>query len=384
MAEQKVIAVVGATGQQGSGLVKAILADPAGGFAARAITRDPNSDKAKELARLGAEVVAGDVDDEESLKRAFAGAYGAYCVTFFWAHFSPEKEKAQAAAMARAAKAAGVKHVIWSTLEDSRKYIPLDDSRMPTLQGQYKVPHFDAKGEADQIFTSIGVPTTFLLTSFYWDNFIYFGMGPKKGPDGVLGITLPLGDKKFPGIASEDIGACAYGIFKAGSPYIGRRVGIAGEHLTGAELAAAFSKALGQPVRYNEVAPEVYRGFGFPGADDLGNMFQFNRDFADMFCAARNLDFSRGLNPGLKTLQRLAQRKQGAHPARVAVPCGGRIPAHAPIPLCRRPARRGGGFRIFALGYPAQPHHRAAARRQRVQRPGRLGQRQQGDRRADR
>ena len=203
MADKKIIAVVGATGQQGSGLVKAILADPAGGFAARAITRDPNSDKARELARLGAEVVAGDVDDEESLKRAFAGAYGAYCVTFYWAHMSPEKEKVEAAALARAAKAAGVKHVIWSTLEDSRKWIPLSDNRMPTLMEQYKVPHFDAKGEADQIFTSLGVPTTFLLTSFYWENFIYFGMGPKKGPDGVLGITLPLGEKKFPGMASK-------------------------------------------------------------------------------------------------------------------------------------------------------------------------------------
>ena len=314
MADKKIIAVVGATGQQGSGLVKAILADPAGGFAARAITRDPQSDKAKELARLGAEVVAGDVDDEESLKKAFAGAYGAYCVTFFWAHFSPEKEQAQAAAMARAAKAAGVKHVIWSTLEDSRKWIPLSDSRMPTLMGRYKVPHFDSKGEADEAFRAAGVPTTYLLTSFYWENFIYFGMGPKKGPDGVLGITLPLGDKKFPGIASDDIGACAYGIFKKGDTYIGKRVGIAGEHLTGAEMAAAFSKALGQPVRYNEVAPEAYRGFGFPGAEDLGNMFQFNRDFADEFCAARNLDFSRRLNPGLKTFGAWLAENKGRIP----------------------------------------------------------------------
>ena len=314
MADRKIIAVVGATGQQGSGLVKAILADPSGGFAARAITRDPNSDKAKELARLGAEVVAGDVDDEASLTNAFAGAYGAYCVTFFWAHFSPEKEKAQAAAMARAAKAAGVKHVIWSTLEDSRKWIPLSDNRMPTLMGQYKVPHFDSKGDADAAFAAAGVPTTYLLTSFYWENFIYFGMGPKKGPDGVPGITLPLGDKKFPGIASDDIGACAYGIFKSGDAYIGKRVGIAGEHLTGAEIAGAFSKALGQTVRYNEVAPEVYRSFGFPGAEDLGNMFQFNRDFADMFCAARSLEFSRKLNPGLKTFSAWLAENKGRIP----------------------------------------------------------------------
>ncbi len=314
MSDKKIIAVVGATGQQGSGLVKAILADPAGGFAARAITRDPNSGKAKELARLGAEVVAGDVDDEESLKRAFAGAHGAYCVTFFWAHFSPEKEQAQAAAMARAAKAAGVRHVIWSTLEDSRRYIPLDDTRMPTLQGKYKVPHFDAKGESDQFFASLGVPTTFLLTSFYWENLIYFGAGPKKGPDGVLALTMPMGDRKFPSIASDDIGACAYGIFKQGDAYIGTRVGIAGAHLTGSEMASALSKALGQTVRYNDVPPNVYRSFGFPGADDMGNMFQFNRDFSDTFCAARNLDVSRGLNPGLKTFDAWLGQNKGRIP----------------------------------------------------------------------
>src|SRR5512144_913307 len=102
---KKIIAVVGATGAQGGGLVRAICNDPSGGFSARAITRDVNSDKARALAKLGAEVVPGDVDDEASLKRAFTGAYGAYCVTFFWAHFSPEKEKAEATAMARAAKA---------------------------------------------------------------------------------------------------------------------------------------------------------------------------------------------------------------------------------------------------------------------------------------
>jgi uncharacterized protein YbjT (DUF2867 family) len=314
MADRKIIAVVGATGQQGSGLVRAILADPSGGFAARAITRDPDSERALALARLGAEVVAGDVDDEESLTKAFAGAYGAYCVTFFWAHFSPERETAQATAMARAAKQAGVKHVIWSTLEDARKWIPLSDNRMPTLKGKYKVPHFDSKGEADQVFTSLGVPTTFLLTSFYWENFIYFGAGPKKGADGVLAITMPLGDKKFPSIASDDIGACAYGVFRSGSAYIGKRVGIAGEHLTGSEMASAFSRALGETVRYNEVAPEVYRSFGFPGADDMGNMFQFNRDFADMFCAARNLDTSRKLNPGLKSFDAWLSENKGRIP----------------------------------------------------------------------
>jgi uncharacterized protein YbjT (DUF2867 family) len=310
MADKKVIAVVGATGAQGGGLVRAILSDKSGGFTARALTRDVNADKAKELAKLGAEVVAADVDDLESLKRAFNGASGAFCVTFFWAHFSPEKEMAEATAMAKAAKHAGVKHVIWSTLEDTRKWVPLSDNRMPTLMGQYKVPHFDSKGAADHVFTDLGLPTTFLLTSFYWDNLIHFGMGPKKGPDGKLAFTLPMGDKKLPGIAAEDIGKCAFGIFKKGSEFIGKTVGIAGEHLTGAQMAAALTKALGQEVRYNAVSPEAYRGFGFPGAEDLGNMFQFKRDFEQVFCGARNLDVARALNPALQTFDTwLAQNK---------------------------------------------------------------------------
>jgi uncharacterized protein YbjT (DUF2867 family) len=304
MSERKIIAVVGATGAQGGGLVRAILNDPAGGFAARALTRNVDSAKARELAALGAEVVAADVDDRASLERAFAGAWGAFCVTFFWEHFSPDKEKAQARAMAEAAKRAGVKHVIWSTLEDTRRWVPLTDDRMPTLMGSYKVPHFDAKGESDRVFTELGVPTTCLVTSFYWDNLIHFGMGPKPAGDGTLAFTLPMGSAKLPGIAAPDIGACAYGVFKRGGELVGKTVGIAGEHLTGEEMAAALGKALGTTVRYNAVEPAVYRGLGFPGAEDLGNMFQFKRDFEGAFCGARDLAFSRALNPGLQTFER--------------------------------------------------------------------------------
>jgi uncharacterized protein YbjT (DUF2867 family) len=311
MSEKKIIAVVGATGAQGGGLVRAIQNDPQSEFIARAITRDVNSEKAQALAQLGAEVVAANVDDPASLQQAFAGAYGAYCVTFFWDHFSPEKEQAQARALAAAAQQAQLQHVIWSTLEDSRKWIPLSDDRMPTLMGQYKVPHFDSKGESDHVFTDLGVPTTFLLTSFYWENMIYFGAGPKRGADGTLAFTLPMGDQPLPGIATEDIGKCAYGIFKGGSEWIGKTIGVAGEHLTGAQMAAAMSEAFGEPVVHNDVPPEVYRTFGFPGAEDLGNMFQFNRDFSEMFCAARDLAFSRSLNPELQTFAEwLAQNKE--------------------------------------------------------------------------
>ena len=303
MAEKKIIAVFGATGAQGGGLARAILNDKQSEFTVRAVTRDPNSDKAKALAALGAEVVDGDIDDIESLKKTLQGAYGAYFVTFFWAHFSPEKEISEARNMAQAARETGIKHAIWSTLEDTRKWVPLDDNRMPTLQGKYKVPHFDAKGEADEFFRSAGVPTTFLVASFYLDNFIYFGAGPKKGPDGNLYLTLPLDEKKMAVIASEDIGKCAYGIFKRGTEMVGKTVGIAGDHLSGKEMAEGLSKALGQEVIFNSVTPETYRGFGFPGSDDLGNMFQFYRDFDKDVNGLRDLKFSKELNPELQSFE---------------------------------------------------------------------------------
>ena len=301
MSTKKIITIFGATGAQGGGLARSILADRGGPFAVRAVTRDVNSDAARALAAAGAEVVAANLDDAAAVERAFAGAYGAYCVTFFWAHLSPERELAQARLMAQAARAAGLQHVIWSTLEDTRRWMQLDDPRMPTLMGRYKVPHFDAKGEADQFFRDSGVPTTFLLTSFYWDNLIFFGSGPRPAADGKLDFILPMGQAKLPGIAAEDIGRCAHGIFRRGAELIGRTVGIAGEHLTGAEMAAALTRALGREVRHLDVPPDVYRSSGFPGADDLGNMFQFKRDFNADFCAARSLEVSRALNPRLQT-----------------------------------------------------------------------------------
>jgi uncharacterized protein YbjT (DUF2867 family) len=319
MADKKIIAVVGATGSQGGGLVRAILEDKSGAFAARAITRDVSSSQAQALRALGAEVVAADVDDASSLTKAFAGAYGAYCVTFYWSHFSPAREKTEAANLARAAKDAGVQHAIWSTLEDTRKWVPLSDNRMPTLLGEYKVPHFDAKGEMDHAFTDLGVPTTFLLASFYWENFLAPGSGPVKGPDGSLALTLPLGNAKMAGIGAADIGAAAYGIFKRGRETLGQRIGVAGEHLTGSEMAAAMSKALGKPVRFNDVPPEVFRGFGFPGADDLGNMFQFYRDFAAVCNETRDVARTRELAPGVQSfsqwLAKNAARMQAAQAA---------------------------------------------------------------------
>lgn len=313
MADKKIITVFGATGAQGGGVARAILGDPHSEFTVRAVTRDKNSEKAEALRQMGAEVVEADIDDPESMRRALEGAYGAYFVTFFWNHFSAEKETAEAKNMAEAARAAGLKHVIWSTLEDTRKFVPLESDQMPTLHGKYKVPHFDGKGEADHFFTDLQVPTTFLRASFYWDNLIYFGSGPKKGPDGKLYLTFPLDNAKMAGIASEDIGKCAYAIFRR-PDLIGKTVGIAGGHLTGEEMAEALSKATGQEIRYNNVTPDTFRSFDFPGADDVGNMFQFYRDFEQECNTVRDVGFSRELNPELKTFDAWLKENAGKVP----------------------------------------------------------------------
>ena len=300
MSGRQIIAVFGATGAQGGGLVRAIAADPNGPFEARAITRNPDSDKAKALKAAGITVVAADADKPETLAPALAGAHGAFCVTNFWEHFSAEREGLQASAMARATKQAGVQHVVWSTLEDTRKWIPLTDTRLPTLHGKYKCPHFDAKGQVDEIFAKEGAPTTYMMAAFYWDNFIHFGMGPRAGENGELTLALPLGGVKLPGIGASDIGPCAYGIFKEGASTIGQRIGIAGESLSGADMATIMGQALGKRVNFFDVPFDAYRGLGFPGAEDLGNMFQFQSILGDEFQGYRDAKRSRQLFPAMQ------------------------------------------------------------------------------------
>jgi uncharacterized protein YbjT (DUF2867 family) len=201
-----------------------------------------------------------------------------------------EREQRQAANIAKAAKTVDAAHVIWSTLDDTTQWLPVSDPRMPTLFGKYKCPHSDSKGQIDHVFTDLGLPVTFLLTCFYWDNFYKYGWGPKRVRDGSYALTFPIGEAKMPGIAIEDIGRCAYGIFQQGSAMIGRRVGIAGEHLSGAEMAAKCSAALGISCTFDPVSAETYRNSGLPGADDLGNMFQIFEEFEQPYRASRSVE----------------------------------------------------------------------------------------------
>ena len=310
MTDTQVIAVVGATGSQGGGLVRAILADPDHEFVVRALARNTRSAKAQELAAAGVEVVDADLNDQESMVRALKGAYGAYVVTNYWVERTPEAEAAQTRAemelqqaeiAAWAAKAAGVKHVIWSTLEDTRNHFG-DDDRVPNVDGLYKVPHFDAKGEADELFTKYGIPTTFLRTTFFFEG-MTGGLGPVRDASGTLMLTLPMADQRLSGIAVEDIGKTALGIFKRGNDFVGKTVSIAGDHLTGDEYAAALTDALGETVVYRPQSWDDYRRLGFPGAVEMGNMFQYYAEDSDRFTRARDLALVRQLNPELQSFR---------------------------------------------------------------------------------
>jgi len=139
-------------------------------------------------------------------------------------------------------------------------------------------------------------------------------MGPKPGPDGTLQFVLPMDGAKMPGIASEDIGRTAYGIFRAGDQFIGKHIAIAGEHLNGAEMAQQLGDALGREVRHAAVSPAEFREFGFPGADDLGNMFQYYRDFETDFRAPRDVEATRKLNPRLKSFKDWLQQNASKIP----------------------------------------------------------------------
>jgi uncharacterized protein YbjT (DUF2867 family) len=315
MSEQKkIIAVVGATGSQGGGLVRAILAD--GEYGVRALTRNPGS--AQDLVAAGAEVVAADLDDEASLRAAFEGTYGAFVVTNYWVQRTPEQESArsraemeleQAGNAARAARDAGVQQVIWSTLEDTRQHFGADE-RVPSLDdGRFKVPHFDAKGEANELFTKYGVPTTFLQTTFYYEAFT-IGAWPARNADGELELTLPMNEEPLSGIASEDIGRTALGIFKRGTEFVGRTVSIAGDHLTGKEYAAILSRALGEPVTYRPYTWDEFRQSGFPSAVETANMFQFYAEDSDRFTGDRDLELVRELNPALQSFETWAEQNK--------------------------------------------------------------------------
>lgn len=288
MTEQRTIAVFGATGAQGGSLVKALLAG--GEFKIRALTRNTESEKAKAIAALSSdiELMQADLDDVASIEKAFSGCHGAYVVTNYWEHMDAAREVTQFENATAAAKSADLKHVVLSTFECSREIIKNKDE-YKVFNDKYFVPHFDGKGEHSERLQA-EIPSTLFYTSFYYENFIAFGMGPKKmSVDAPYGVTMPMGESKLTMVSVEDIGKMAAAIFSDAS-LIGKSVYVASDHLTVKEIADEFGKVMEEEVVYNAVPVDVYAGFGFPGAEELANMFKFYDEYADHFTSTRDLD----------------------------------------------------------------------------------------------
>jgi uncharacterized protein YbjT (DUF2867 family) len=261
-AARRTIVVFGATGGQGGGVARALLAH--GRFAVRAFTRNADSPAAQALRDLGAEIVQGNLDDQASIRKAVEGAYGVFGVTNFWEHFGGEAE--QGRNLVNAVSGAGVEHFVFSTLPPIEK----------ATGGALKSPHFDQKAEHEEYARSLGIPATFIHVPFYFDNFLQF-FPPRPVGDGTFQFGFPQGDTPLAGIAVADVGPIVASIFEQPERYIGKVLKLAGDELPPAEYAAVMSRHTGAEICYAHVPREVFAALGFPGAEDLADMFEFYR-----------------------------------------------------------------------------------------------------------
>lgn len=292
---KKTIAVFGATGAQGGSVARALL--NRGVFAVRAITRKTDSPAANALRELGAEVVNGDLDDPASLSAALAGVYGVFGVTNFWEHF--DKEGPQGRNLVKAVADANVSHFIYSTLPPIEK----------ATNGALRSPHFDLKAEHEEYARSLGIPSTFVHVPFYYENFLYF-LPPKPAGDGTYQFGFPQGDTPLAGISVQDVGPIVAPMFEQPEKYIGQVVKLAGDEIPATSYAEIMSRATGKTIKYAYIPRETFAAFGFPGADDLADMFEFYR--LHMPSRVKDIETCRALAPGLQSFSTWAERNADA------------------------------------------------------------------------
>ena len=290
---KKIILVTGATGAQGGSVAKALLNENK--FAVRILTRNARSPKAIALREAGAEIAEGDLDDMQSLLLAMKDVYGVFGVTSFWEHF--EKEYQHGKNLVEAVHQSGIKHFVYSSLANYNEL----------SCGTLSVPHCDIKAALEEYARSLNIPATFVSIAFYYQNFLSFFPLQKDENDHFF-FGFPQGDTKLSIVNVEDMGGVVAPIFDHPAEYIGRRVGIVGEDLTCDEYAAILSKVLQQNVYYKYIPRDVYAGFGFPGSEELANMFEVQR----LYIKNRQLDLieSYGLNPSMQRFEKWLEKNK--------------------------------------------------------------------------
>ena len=286
MADRRTILVTGATGAQGGGVARHLL--KGGKFRIRCLTRNPNSEKAAALAQSGAEVVKGDLADRRSVEAVLAGCYGCFGVTNFWEHFAGERQHGRN--LVEAVKSTGLEHFVFSTLPSAKEI----------TKGAIAVPHLDIKADVEKYAREQRLGATFVNVAFYFENFLNY-FPPQRQADGTLAFGFPQGDTPLAGVAVEDLGGVVTAIFGRPGEFRDRTVGIVGDDLPGKQYAETMSRVLGQKVVYNHIPRETYAAFGFPAAQELADMFEFNR----LYIPERRTDMaeSRALYPGMQSFE---------------------------------------------------------------------------------
>jgi uncharacterized protein YbjT (DUF2867 family) len=287
----RTILVTGATGAQGGSVARHLLAD--GGWKIRAFTRKPDSDAARALANAGAEVVEGDLADRGSIVRGLDGCEGLYGVTSFWEHFEHEAEHGRN--IVDAAAEAGTPDIIIHSLPDISAL----------TDGELSVPHFDLKAQVERYARARLPQAAYLHIAFYYDNFTSF-FPPRRQDDGTYVCGFPQGDTSLAGVAAEDVGGVVLGMLADLDRFRGDVAWAVGDDLPMTRYAEIMSDVLDLPVVYQHIPRETFAAFGFPGADDLAQMFDFYRRFVPS--RKPEIEQSRELFPAIQDFETWARR----------------------------------------------------------------------------
>ena len=291
----KLITVFGATGAQGGPIARLLLQK---GFKVRAVTRNPDSEKAKALREAGAEVVAGNMDEADSVKAAVTGVYGVFCVTNYFELFGKDpstacdREIKQGKTVADACKVAGVQHVVYSGLE------PVEE------KFGKRIPEFESKATVEKYLDEIGVPNTCVRFPSYYENFFTFFL-PAKQDDGTYTITLPM-DGPIDSMSVADGAHIVLAVFQNPQEYLGKRIGMSGDKKTIAEYVAIISSVTGKTVKYVQLSFEEYRNQPDPIAKELSTLFEFFSYGTPCFSE----ELTRKIYPGVLSFQQWAEQNK--------------------------------------------------------------------------
>ena len=281
------VLVVGATGAQGGSVARHLLR--LGKHKVRCLTRHPESNSAMAVARLGGEVVGGDLADPSSLRNALRDCDAVFGVTNYWEHYDGEFPLGRN--LVDAITASEVQHTILSTLPHTKLL----------SGGRLEVPHFDTKARIEEYARGRNLPATYVHVAFYYENFINH-FPPRRQNDGSYVFSFPQGNTPLAAVAAEDIGGVVAAILAESFWYRDKLVGVVGDDQRCDDYADTMRRVLGRIIEYHYVPPGTYAALNVPGAADLACMFEFNR----VYVPNRRTDLarSRELFPEIRTFER--------------------------------------------------------------------------------